>query len=501
LRVLFVIPSAFVSEPLGVLQLMAVVRKAGHQAGLEIVGRGDPARRVERWPPDVIAYSAMSSSADAISREDARLRATLRARGRSAFRIMGGPHATFCPGVLDEMALDAICQGDGDRALPELLGRLESGAALEGIANIGLSISGAPVRELVEDLDALPFPDRGDYYRAVPVYRDMGVRSFSTSRGCPYKCTYCFNHAYNRMFKDCGKLIRRRSVGNVITEIQKVMAEHPPVRFIRFADDTFAHRADAWLEEFAKSYSREVKVPFYCLMRSNTMNDDTAGLLAKAGCRSVGMSLEAGSEEVRNAILGRNLSDRDVKRSFAAARRHGLRTYTNTMLGVPGTTPADDMMSLEYTRRIRPAAATFTICCPYPGTRIHEFARERGLLDDGSEPAGSYADLSVLNCYTQREKEQQARTCYLGPLYCFVPAFLLPLVRLVMKSRLSLRLCNLLGSLYTQYRMATRIAPWALPRNPLALVRFVRSWLGFFSPRKRPGGERPGPRVLAFRRE
>ena len=134
------------------------------------------------------------------------------------------------------------------------------------------------MRELVEDLDALPFPDRGDYYRAVPVYRNMGIRSFSTSRGCPYDCTYCFNHAYNRMFRGCGKLLRRRSVANVIAEIQGVMAEHPPVRFIRFADDTFAHRADAWLEEFAESYSREIKVPFYCLMRSNTMNDDTAGL-------------------------------------------------------------------------------------------------------------------------------------------------------------------------------------------------------------------------------
>lgn len=496
MKVLFAIASEFLSEPLGVMQLIAIAKASGHDARLLVLARGDLAGQAVQWRPDVVAYSAMTPSLDAFREEDRRLLEALPAAGRRPFRIMGGPHPTFSPEVIDELGLDAICQGDGDRALPALLARLEGGRSLEDIPNIGLSREGARTRELFAELDSLPFADRRDYYRILPLYREMGGRSFVASRGCPYECTYCFNHAFNEMFRGCGRIVRRRSVENVLREIEFVRQAHPPLRFVRFADDTFAHKADAWLEEFADRYPRRIGVPFYCLMRSNTMTDESARLLARAGCHSVGMSLETGNEEVRNGILKRHLSDADVERSFEVARRHGLRTYTNTMLGIPGTGLGDDLASLEFTRRVRPSAATFTICCPYPKTKIWEFAREKGYLDARAGPAGSYMDLSSLNAYSRREKEIQARMCYLGALYCFAPAFLLPLLRLLFRLGFGTRALHALGMLYAQYRLTTRVFPGILPRRLGTLVGFVRAWMAFFSPR-RAGARPPAGRALA----
>ena len=493
MKVLFVTFTPFLSEPLGAMLLSAICRREGHRTKLTVAEDRRFGAILESWAPEVIAYSAMTTEIPSFRTADEQVRQWARSRRLKPFRIMGGPHPTFSPGILDELKLDAICQGDGDRALPTLLRRLEDSDSLEGIPNIGLTGAGAASRELFEDLDGLPFSDREDYYQAVPYCRASGLRSFMASRGCPYHCTYCFNHVFNGLFRGCGPIVRRRSVDHLIAEIEHVVKTYPPVRQIRFGDDTFAHRVDPWLEEFVEKYPKRIGIPFYCLMRSNTLTDDTARLLVRAGCRSISMSLESGSERVRNEILKRNLSDDVVIRSFETAKRHGLRVFANTMLGIPGTTLADDFQSLRFARRVKPTAPSFTICCPYPGTEIWDQAVKSGQLEPGVEVRNRYQELSVLKTYTQREKETQARMCYLGAMFCCVPCFLLPLVSFLIKSRFPLRLANYLGMSYVYYRLATRILPQAIPRTPSSLLALIRDTFRALGRRSKDGETSPIP--------
>jgi radical SAM superfamily enzyme YgiQ (UPF0313 family) len=386
--------------------------------------------------------------------------------------------------VTDDFELNAICQGDGDRALPTLLNRIEKGENLEGIPNIALSSFGAEKKELVDDLDNLPFVDREGIYESAPYYKGCGLRSFIASRGCPYSCTYCFNHAFNKMFKGCGKLLRRSSVDNLISDIEYVMRNFPPVRVIRFADDTFAHKADKWLEEFSEKYASRIQPPFYCLMRSNTLTEETAYLLARAGCQSIPMSIESGVQSVRNNILKRNISDETLIRSFEVADKFGIKVLAATMIGIPGTTLEDDFKSLEFTRKIHPAAPNFPILTPYPGTEIWKYAVESNLLDKETDVYVSAHDLSVMKCYSKEEKETQLRITYLGALFCHVPRFFVPLIFKLIKSKISLKLCRLIGEPYQHYCWSTKIFPQAFPRKLKSLFYIVKDTFRTWAPVK-----------------
>ena len=473
MKILFVTSHAFLLEPLGTMLMSAIGRNYQHKIRLVILRRGNVVQQVDRWKPDVVAYSAMSTDMPMFRAVDKEIRKKYASNGKMPFRIMGGPHPTYSPSVIDDLQLDAICQGDGDRAFPELLKRLENNENLERIPNISLTRNGAETKELYDCIDDLPFSYREDYYRLVPYLRESGLRSFVASRGCPYDCSYCYNHAFKGIFEGCGPILRRHSVDRLLDEIEYVIKIYPPVRLIRFGDDTFTFKVDAWLQEFARKYKTRIKLPFYCQMRSNTLTEDTARLLSEAGCQSVSISIESGSERIRNQILKRNLSNEKVIRSFEVAKKYKLHTFANTMLGIPGTTLEDDFESLEFSRKISPSAPAFTICCPYPGTEIWKKAIEGGHLDENEEVETIFTELSVLKSYSQREKEIQARICFLGPIFCFVPEFLVPFMCFLMRSRVPLRLANRIGLTYRHYLHATRIFPQAIPRSPGSLFRLV----------------------------
>ncbi len=293
MRVLFCVANIFMGEPHGVLQLAAIAKRDGHETKLCRLSQRDWASVLERWSPDVIAYSAMSPEMPAFRIADAQVRAW--ARDRRVLRVMGGAHPTYFPDVLNELGLDAICVGEGDRALSELIRRFEQRGPLSGIPNIlrrGEDPNGIS-RELITNLDELPFIDRGLYYEAAPRYRMLAMRGFMTGRGCPYNCSYCHNHAFNEMFRGCGKIVRRRTVDHVLAEMKEVLTKAPHIRLIKISDDTFAHVVDDWLITFLTRYKREINLPFYCLMRSNTLSKEMARLLKEAGCVSVCMAVES----------------------------------------------------------------------------------------------------------------------------------------------------------------------------------------------------------------
>jgi radical SAM superfamily enzyme YgiQ (UPF0313 family) len=480
MRILLCVADVFLGEPNGVLQLSAILKRNGHEVKLLALRRQSLARLLTQWNPDIIAYSAMSPDIQLFLLADAQV--CTWAQGRRVLRVMGGAHATYFPQILTDLGLDAICIGEGDRALPELIRRFACNEPFLGIPNIlvrGVVPDTIP-KELISNLDELPFIDRESYYEAAPHYRFLAMRGFMTGRGCPYDCTYCHNHAFKEIFRNCGKIVRRRSVNHVLAEMQETLRQTPHVRLIKISDDTFAHVIDDWLVEFLDRYKRDINLPFYCLMRSNTLTDEMASRLRKAGCISIGMSVESGNERVRNEILRRGLTDEAVIDSFANAQRYDLRTFGNTLLALPGTTFADDFQSFCFTKRLKMTVPTFGIFIPYPRTRLTDYAIGLGSLPANFDYQHHAERQSALRSFSSQEKRMQLNLTYLGTLFCDLPNTFIPVLRMLLRWPLCW-LYKHIGTAYIIIKSGLFIFPNIYPRHPLQMFRLFFESIRYFT--------------------
>jgi len=483
MRVLLCVSEVFLAEPHGVLQLAAIAKRDGHEVKLCALKQKTLKNILRTWEPEVIAYSAMSPEIETFKKADAQVCEW--ARDRRVLRVMGGVHATHFHEVLEDMDLDAICIGEGDRAFPELLKRFSAQSSLKNVPNILLRGDRPDElkKELISDLVALPFIDRNLYYEIVPEYEVLAVRSFMVGRGCPYDCSYCHNNALNELFKGCGRIVRRRSVEHVLNEIKEVLKKSPHVRFIKFADDTFAHLIDEWLISFLTRYKQEIGLPFYCLMRSNTLTRDMAKLLKETGCVSICMAVESGNEEVRNSLLNRGLTDKEVIDSFANARRYGLFTYGNAILALPGTKFSNDLETFRFVKSLKMTVPTFTIFSPFPRTSLYEYAKERGELPDDFKFDHFGGRESALRSFSSIEKRMQLNLVYMGTLFCDIPdrfnLMLLFLLRLPLGF-----LYKYIGTAYMILKLSLFIFPKTYPLNPALIFSVLSRSVGYFFNKK-----------------
>ena len=235
-----------------------------------------------------------------------------------------------------------------------------------------------PVRPYIEDLDSLPFPDRALVYERDPIAARSKIKHFLTGRGCPYNCTYCFNHALSEIYRGKGKRFRQRSVDHVIEEIRWVRDRYP-LEFVVFVDDTFV-LSNEWLAEFAEKYPRQRSaLPFFCNTRANLVTAEQVRLLKEAGCHSVSMGIETGNDRIRNELLKRRMSREQILEAARLIREGGLHFTTTNMIGLPTSTLEDDFETLALNVEARPSYAHVFIFQPYPRTELGEFTREQDL--------------------------------------------------------------------------------------------------------------------------
>ena len=249
------------NEPHGILRVSAALKQSGHRTDMVVATEEDPVEAALRLKPDVVAYSVYTGTQRYYLDVNRRIRAQM-----GVFSIMGGPHPTFFPEIIEEEGVDGICIGEGEHATVDLVNALENGDPIETVSNWWIKSNGHihrnPLRPLVTDLDQLLFPDRELLYRAHPLSRERKLKPFITGRGCPYNCSFCFNEAYSDLYKGKGRRTRRRSVDNVILELKEVR-ERYPLDFVLFLDDTFIINKK-WLQELAVRYKEEIGLPFRC---------------------------------------------------------------------------------------------------------------------------------------------------------------------------------------------------------------------------------------------
>ncbi len=433
MKILFIIRDLKMCEQLGIMYISSMLKSKGHQTDLVQTNLEDVNKRIKEFCPDIIAYTATTGE----HKHLIEINKQIKKQFPGLISIFGGPHPTFFPEMLNEGGADIICRGEGEFAILELVNALENKMPIEKIAGLWVKKDGKihknPMLPLIKNLDEIPFPDRELAYEHDKNLKEFGEKRILTGRGCPFRCTYCFNNQFSELYgAEWGK-VRKRSVKNIIEEIKELKAKYP-VEFIRIVDDTFIMCEKKWLEEFAESYHKKIGIPFLCNVRANLVTPEIVGLLKKAGCYSVFLAVETGDEKVRNELLKRNMSDEQLFSACRLLRDARIKYGFYNMFGLPVENPLEvDLKTLELNIKLKPDMAWSSIFTPFPRTELGDYCIKNGYFDGDYDNIDANPKIhSALKFKNEMEKRKVENLHKLFGITAEFP-FLMPITKQLIK--------------------------------------------------------------------
>jgi len=388
MRVQFLLKNTGMFERLGIMTLSSILKDKGHDVKLtltEELTEDEIIKNVKIYKPQVLAYSIMTGEHIYHIELNQMIR-----QHHDAFSVFGGPHPTYSPEMIEKDYVDAICRGEGEIYFTELVQKLQKKEDYYNTKNFWFKKNDGTIIKnsmgsLVENLDDAPTPDRSLMYNADKALRARGTKLFMATRGCPYQCTYCFNHAYNALTKGKGEMIRSRSVDSMINEIKEVKDNYFMDR-VNIDDDIFLLKPKGWLEEFAEKYPKKIGLPLYCNVRPETVNENTGALLKKMNCTHVAMGIECGNNEVARKVLKRNTTNERIVEAVKILKKNNVKVMTQNLIGLPTENPTKvDFDTLDFNIKLKPWFAWSSILYPYPGTEIGTMSKRMGVFDGDFE--------------------------------------------------------------------------------------------------------------------
>ncbi len=273
--------------------------------------------------------------------------------------VFGGIHPTTCPEeVILRGEVDYVIVGEGDEALPELLGALERGAPVREIRNVwlkeGVKVVRNGPRPLLAPAD-FPEVDKSIYEKFIPL-QDYYLTV--TAKGCIAFCSYCSQNFLKKWERDqqIGPFLREKPVGKVLEEL-KIMKARYGVRYIDIKNNVLSGNRQ-WLDEFLERYPREVGVSFRIMGHPLMFQDRELALrLKKAGCNHVQIGIESFNPEVREKVLLRRETDEQIVQALDALEAAGINFSADLIVGLPDEKEEDLVQALKvlvrYHRLIR----------------------------------------------------------------------------------------------------------------------------------------------------
>ncbi|MEW6350141.1 MAG: radical SAM protein [Thermodesulfobacteriota bacterium] len=385
------------SIPFGIAFIATVLKEAGHNVHVLVLSGDTPsyvvlARIMAEVDPRMFCLTAVSTQFGPICR----IAEHVKAVDPSIYVVLGGHHASLNPDhALTFPAIDAICLGEGEKAVLELAAHIERAQEPSSIPNLWLKRSGTGVIErnalapFNEDLDSLPTVDRDLWRHWIDEPDDEP--SILVGRGCPNNCSYCSNHALRRLA--AGRYVRYRGAQNVVQEVRRI-CEARPVTSIYLEVETLSANLNYTfglceaLAEF--NASRDNPVRFHANMsltrhvcRDEPTRNKLFATFAEANLTVLNVGLESGSERIRDEVLRRpRYRNADFVRFCRAGRDFGIRFHAYVMIGLPGETVDDWKETVDVLRASHIEFSNIGIYYPYPGTDLGDATREEVGFED-----------------------------------------------------------------------------------------------------------------------
>ncbi len=442
MKFLLLLSEFFLFERIGVLYAVTPLKRHGHDVLAlqpQNMAYADLVRRIEAYSPDLVGYSVSTGEHNFFVELNRRLKQDLRFNA-----IFGGPHPTFFPEMIHEDGVDAICVGEGESALLDYLEALGGRGDPTAVAGVHVKREGAVFanapRPLVMNLDDLPFPDRTILYDCDPKLKNFYMKTFYAARGCPRRCTFCYNHLVKELYPREGGKLRYRSPANFVEEIAQVKQRYT-LHFVVMGDDNFAFKPKHWLQDFTDLYVSRINLPFACNVSANFAKPEIMSLLKDAGCHTVNTAFECADEFVNNSVLKKGVTRQRFQEAVRLAKEYGFVSKTMNIVGLPTRDPITvDLSTLDANIACRPDAVNATLLAPFPKLKITSYCKEHGFLpvDDTIYATfkTSNLDRAFLDYGDERINRQLERLQKLFPLIVRAP-MLRPFARLLIKAPLT----------------------------------------------------------------
>ncbi len=413
MKILFIYPNlhAQIGFNYGVGYLSSFLKAHGHETGLLNINNRlgyefDMERilnDVRAFAPDLVGFSAVTNQYGYTRK----IAAGLKEHTQIPLAI-GGVHATMAPKETLETGLfDFLCVGEGEEAMVELADALERGGNLNAIRNIWRYDRGKiypnPVRPFIS-LEKIPPIDYSIFDFQKMIDAKDGWVGVMASRGCPFRCNYCFNHRIVDIYRqDTGvnirdlHYLRQYPIEMIISDLKKLLATYQNIRMFIFDDDLFTMNRD-YVFEFCRQYRKDITVPFVCNAHVRVFDEEIAKSLSEAGCAIVKFGLESGSDRIRRKVLNRPMRNEDIIHAFKMADKYGIHTSAFVMIGLPHETIDDLMMTIRLLGTIKPGRFRWSIFFPFIGTKAYDIAKEGNFIDwDKMERLTNFTEASCLD--------------------------------------------------------------------------------------------------------
>ena len=334
---------------------------------------------LDRIAPDILAFSARTTIFDEVTR----LAGYAKAKHDLPV-VVGGVHPTIAPELVARSPqVDVTCVGEGEFPFVEMCDAMENGRDFSSIDNLWVRSNGDikrnPTRPMLEDIDVLPFPDYDIYNPDILYSIAVDTGPVMLSRGCPYMCTYCCNHAMKQAYPNKKHYARYRSPQNSIGYLKNLLKKFPDTKYINFLDNILPLYGD-WFDEFIELYEEEIKLPYVCRHRHNLVKYDDLVKLKETGCYLIHFGLESGNSEMRKKVLNRQESYDQIIRAYEWCHDIGISTLTYNMVGLPGENKTKFLDTIKLNARVRPNRMVLSVFYPYPHTALHDIAESSGIM-------------------------------------------------------------------------------------------------------------------------
>lgn len=381
-----------VSPPLGPLVLAAIARdELGKDIRyldtyLHADYRDNYRKLLESFQPEVVGISALTAECECMHW----LADAAKDICPTALVIAGGPHPTAYPDdTLKNPHIDIAVINEGEVTFREIAARLDGDASWKDVPGIAYRADSNEIiftrqQEFISDLDAIPYPafdlvDFGAYAKltAFTPVRRRPYMNLMTSRGCPYRCTYC--HSIQ------GKKFRAHSPEYVLSMIDLLIKQYG-IRHFEFIDDIFnwdKERLEAIMNGIV-AHGFDIRFSFPNALRGDKLDAAQIELMAAAGLEFCAIAVETASPE-RQRMLKKFLDISHVKNTIHELAKRKVFTCGFFMLGFPGETKEEMKNTVRLAMHSDLHMAYFLTVTPFQGTEIHRQALDAHLVSPTAE--------------------------------------------------------------------------------------------------------------------